>query len=319
LAHNAIWQALKEKGVPQKIVTIIKAIYDQSTCNVLHKNQVPEPIPVLNGVKQGCVLSSLLFNVTLDYVMYKESTNSAGIRWGLCGKFTDLDYADDICLLAHSIRAMQIMLERLKNEVTKVGLKININEFKEMHIAMNNNETLCIYSETTERVSQFAYLGSIIRNIDGTEADIMTRIQKTQIASSTLNKIWHSMAYSMQTKLCIFNTNVKAVLLYGCETWKNSKYIRAKLQVFINKCLRKILRIFWPDQITNEELWKLTKQPRIDLQIRKCKWGWLGHTLRKLSDIASQVLEWNPQGKRGRGRPRNTRRRTVLEEAKRVK
>jgi hypothetical protein len=65
LAYDTIWKALQEKGVPQKKVNIIKAIYDQSTCNVLHKNQVSEPIPMLNGVKQGCVHSPLLFNVTL--------------------------------------------------------------------------------------------------------------------------------------------------------------------------------------------------------------------------------------------------------------
>jgi len=53
LVRNAIWQALKEKGVPQKIIAIIKAIYEQSTCNILHKNLISEPIPVLNGVKQG--------------------------------------------------------------------------------------------------------------------------------------------------------------------------------------------------------------------------------------------------------------------------
>jgi hypothetical protein len=100
---------------------------------------------------------------------------------------------------------------------------------------------------------------------------------------------------------------VKTVPLYGCETWKNSKSITAKLQVFIIKCLRKILRIFGPDQLTNSELLKRKKQPRIDLQIRKHKWGWLGHTLRKPSDdIARQTLQWNPQGKRGRGRPRDT-------------
>jgi len=53
--------------------------------------------------------------------------------------------------------------------------------------------------------------------------------------------------------------------------------------------------------------------------LRKRKWGWLGHTLRKSSDdIARQGLQWNPQGKRGRGRPKNTWRRTVLEEAKGV-
>ena len=67
-------------------------------------------------------------------------------------------------------------------------------------------------------------------------------------------------------------------------------------------------------------MWKRTKQPRIDLQIRKRKWGWLGHTLRNLSDdIARQALGWNPQGKWGRGRPRNTWRRTVFEEAKRLR
>jgi hypothetical protein len=92
------------------------------------------------------------------------------------------------------------------------------------------------------------------------------------------------------------------------------------LQVFINKCLRKILRIFWPDQITNEERWKPSKQPRIDFLIRKRKWGWLGHTLQKPPDvIARQAREWNPPGKRGSGRPRNSWQRTVLEEAKRVK
>jgi len=196
---------------------------------------------------------------------------------------------------------------------------INVNKTKEMCTALNSKEPLRIYNETTERVTQFTYLGSIIDNAGGTEADIMARIRKAQIAFSALNKIWQSTTYSAQTKLRIFNTNVKAVLLYGCETWKNLKYITTKLQI-INKSLRKILRIFWPDQITNNELWKCTKQPKIDLQIRKRKWGWLGHTLRKpTEDITRQALEWNPQGKRVRGRPKNTWRRTVLEEAKGMK
>ena len=185
---------------------------------------------------------------------------------------------------------------------------------------MKNNETLCIYSETIERVIQFAYLGSIIDNTGGTEVDITARIHKAQISFCALNKIWHSTAYSTQPKLRIFKTNVKAFLLYSCETWKTSKCVTAKLQVFINKCLRKILRIAWPVQITIEELWKRTKQPRIDLEIRKRKWGWLGQTVRKPSDdMARQALEWNHQGKRGEGRPRDAWRKTVLLEDKRVK
>jgi hypothetical protein len=52
----------------------------------------------------------------------------------------------------------------------------------------------------------------------GTEADVATRIRKSQAAFSMLSKIWKSAAYAMQTKLSIFNTNAKAVLLFGCET-----------------------------------------------------------------------------------------------------
>ena len=176
------------------------------------------------------------------------------------------------------------MLERIEKESAKVGLKINVKKFKDMHIVMNNKQPLCIHNETIERVTQFTYLGSIIDNTGGTEADVMARLRTAQTAFSALNKIWQSSAYSMQTKLHIFNSNVKAVLLYSCETWKNSKSITAKLQIFINKCLRKILRIFWLDQITNNELWKRTKQLKINLQIRKRKWGWLGNTLRKPSE-----------------------------------
>jgi len=113
LARDAIWQALIEKGVAPQIISIIKATYEQSTCNVLHKNLISELIPVLNGVKRGCTLSPLLFNVTLDYVMSKVSRESEGIRWGIWDKLTDLDYADDICLLTHSTQTMQKKLERL--------------------------------------------------------------------------------------------------------------------------------------------------------------------------------------------------------------
>ena len=126
-------------------------MYEQSTCNIVHKNLISEPMPVLNGVKQGCSLSPLLFCVTLDYVMFKVSKESEGIRWRIWGKLTDLDYADDMCLLTHSTRTMQKMLERLGKEAANAGLKINVKKTKEMRIALTNKEPLYIHNEIIEK------------------------------------------------------------------------------------------------------------------------------------------------------------------------
>jgi len=97
----------------------------------------------------------------------------------------------------------------------------------------------------------------------------------------------------------IFNTNIKSVLPYACATWKLTKTIIHQLHVLVNRCIRRILKIFWPVQISNQELWARAKQRPIELEIRQRKWGWLGHTLRQLpGDIANTALEWNPQGAR---------------------
>jgi hypothetical protein len=52
------------------------------------------------------------------------------------------------------------------------------------------------------------------------------------------------------------------------------------------------------------------------LQIKKRKWRWIDHALRKnYESIGKQALDWSPQGVRKRGRPKQTWERTVVEEA----
>jgi hypothetical protein len=66
--------------------------------------------------------------------------------------------------------------------------------------------------------------------------------------------------------------------------------------------------------ISNEKLWEMTGQININKEIRQRKFGWIGHTLRKDdSEPCKAALKWNPQGTRGR--PRNSWRRTTLDES----
>jgi hypothetical protein len=109
-------------------------------------------------------------------------------------------------------------------------------------------------------------------NEGGTEKDIETRIVNAQNAFHMLNRIWYSSNLSKGNKIRIFNSNVKSVLLYGSETWKINKKLIQKLQVFVNKCLRKIAKIWWPNKISNERLWEITNQETIEKTIKIRKW-----------------------------------------------
>ena len=68
--------------------------------------------------------------------------------------------------------------------------------------------------------------------------------------------------------------------------------------------------------ISNEELWRRDEEIEISIQIKRQTWNWIGHTLRKGNEaIEKGALDWNPQGKRRRGRPKQTWRRSVHNEA----
>ena len=131
--------------------------------------------------------------------------------------------------------------------------------------------------------------------------------------------MWKASKISISTKIRLFNSNVKSALLYGCETWKTTQGVINKLQVFVIRWLRKFWKLKWTDKIRNEQPWERTGQVRIQNEIGRRRWKWVGHTLRKgKNSITRQALQWNPQGSRGRGRPRETWRRCLEIEMKDV-
>ena len=178
----------------------------------------------------------------------------------------------------------------------------------------NSGNITCV-GEVLEQVSAFTYLGSLITTSGGTEEDVEARCRKAQVAFSILRPIWRSKFTSLWTKIRIFNSNMKSVLLYGSETWRLTKKIITQLQTFTNRRLWYILGVWWPRKISNEELWQCTKQERIEVTIRRRKWRWIGHTLRKpATNITRLCLAWKPQGVRRRGRPKKSWRRTIQQE-----
>ena len=261
----------------------------------------------------------MIFSIVIDWVMRTTVDKPRGIRWTLTQHLEDLDFADDIGLLSHTHKHIQEKTERLQTIASCTGLEINTKKTKTLRINAAQDTPVTLGGKAIEDVAQFTYLGSIVSKTGGTEEDIRARIGKARHAFVTLKPIWKSRAITLKTKLRLFNSNVKTVLLYGSETWRHTKNLDNKLQVFVNMCLRQIIGIRWPDRISNHELWQRTKQVPIADAIRQRKWRWVGHTLRRDQlNIARHSLEWNPQGSRRRGRPVMTWRRTLNTELQKV-
>jgi hypothetical protein len=97
---------------------------------------------------------------------------------GLMDTTEDLEYADDLCLLAHRFPDMQEKVSKLEKESEIVGLRINIAKTKELRINPINTETI----KDLESVDSFTYLVSIVTREGCSLEDVSNRIGKANSA-----------------------------------------------------------------------------------------------------------------------------------------
>ena len=318
--RTTLWKLMRHYGIPEKLVNLVSKSYEGTSCQVCHEGLLSGRFEIKTGVRQGCLLSPFLFNLAIDWIM-KETTAGRrnGIQWTPLRQLDDLDYADDIALLSHSHQQMQFKTDELARISKTVGLNVHPGKTKILKVGTENLNTIDLEGTPLEEVDSFIYLGSIVDKKGGTEADVKARVGKARSAFTQLKNIWKSGKISLRTKLRLFNSNVKSVLLYGCETWRVTDTIMRRVQTFINSCLRRILKVKWQDRVRNETVWERTNQRPVDEEIKKRRWRWIGHTLRKPKPcIPREAIQWNPQGERDRGRPRETWQRSVERDRKQL-
>ena len=126
----------------------------------------------------------------------------------------NLSYADDILLTSSNIEDLECLVTSLNNTCAKFGLKMNLKKTKFMSISPNNitrlniTPTLQMSDDTNiERVSQFKYLGSILRSDISVDAEVESRINRAaQIFRSISRLIWYQNKIKVSTKIILFKS-----------------------------------------------------------------------------------------------------------------
>ena len=147
-------------------------------------------------------------------------------------------------------------------------------------------------------------LGSLI----GEEEDVEKRKRMALVAFNKLTKIWKNIGkVSEKVRIRLYNAYVRPVLLYNSGTWGLLESSIVKLETFHRRQLRKVLGIFWPQKISNDDLYRRCKCRSLRFDVMESRWKLFGHILRLDLDTPCTIYMsdyFKTVGKGFQGRPR---------------
>jgi hypothetical protein len=308
--RSRMFKVLKLYGVPDLMIQQMKAMYQKTTAKVRTADGLSDQFNISTGVLQGDTLAPYLFVIVIDYIMSCAQMEcnvpfvmKKGTRHGRVPniEISDLDYADDIVLMADTIEDSQDFLNAVTKHAAQLGLMVNIPKTEYMVINGDGNDGqkhILVNDVAIKKVKDFKYLGAWIFS---TEKDIEVRIGSSWGTVLSLKKIWKSSDVSEQTKIHLFRTLVEAVLLYGSETWTLTKGLEQRLNSNYTKMIRCILGIRYTEHVSNDALFNRTKLRPISEFIQFRQHRFAGHCMRAKDQPVSDILTWQAQRRRGFG------------------
>lgn len=306
--HEELISILRKTGADDKNIRIIAKLYWQQTAEVRVGDHKTKKIKICRGVRQGCVLSPILFNIYSEQI-FKEALDSVeGII--VNGELlNNIRYADDSVIMSSSAEGLQIMMEKIKSTSEKYGICLNIKKTKHMVVSKNNPPPVNLFLDNTpiEQVDKYTYLGTCINQQWDHSVEIKCRIERARAAFIQMKKIFTSPDLTLQLKIRILRCYVFSTLLYGAESWTLTKDTESRLEAFELWTYRHILKVTWIDHVTNEEiLRRVGKDREIMTTVKVRKLEYLGHVMRHKERyrILQLILEGKVLGKRGPGRRR---------------
>ena len=195
--RGKLCEVLLAYGIPQEIVNAIAMLYKDSKSMVRSPDGDTDFFKITSGVLQGDTLAPYLFVICLDYALRISADKHSELGLTLeerrssrhpAKHMTDIDFADDLALLANTIEEAEKLLHHIELAAREVGLHINAKKTEYMSI---NDAGLMksLDDQIIQEVLDFVYLGS---NVQSSEKDMEIRITKAWAALNKLASIWKS-------------------------------------------------------------------------------------------------------------------------------
>lgn len=305
--HEKLINILTGMDIDYRDIRIVSNLYWGQTAKIKIENELSEDINIRKGVRQGCVLSPMLFNIYSESIFRETlSEDPAGIV--VNGKtINNIRYADDTVVLADNITDLTRMMNSIEAKSKEYGLQMNLTKTKTMIISKTKQQIqLVINGKHIEQVSKYKYLGTWLNDEWSYRQEILARIEQARAAFVKMKKMLTSPGLSLDLRIRMVRCYIFPILLYGMESWTLHKETTKRLEAFEMWVYRRMLRIPWTDKITNiDVLRRMGKDTEILFTVKERKLQYLGHISRNQKyGLLQLIIQGKIQGKRNVGRRR---------------
>ena len=238
-----LFRMLLQNNTCPIIARFLAFMYTNNKCRVKWDNALSNSFHVTNGVRQGGVLSPILFNVYMDVLLSKLKETHVGCHIG--NKFTAaVAYADDVLLMSPSLNALKMLLSVCESYSRDYNIQFNAAKSKFLvfgspqdvpapaSISMQNHKIECVISEK--------HLGHIISS-DGKTCDARIQQATYELYGKANLLIAQFANASPDVKYHLFKSFCMS--LYGCSLWDLSSPAMSIFFVAWRKCIRRLLDI----------------------------------------------------------------------------
>ena len=280
--RGGLWLTLRKLGVLEVTINLIKSFHLGMKAAIRLEGTLLKEIDVENGLRQGCCMAPVLFNLYTCLVVEKWLFRVEGAGVGVTVKhkydeklfrryvrnaserrITEYQFADNSALLASTRSGAERSALGYQKTASDFGLRVSLPKTKQMVtgrlVEEGDQESVALDGGDIEVVSEFPYLGSLIADSGRMDMDVDRQVAQASKAFGALRKsVFLDKSLSLATKRRLYNACVLSVLLYGSECWIPLRKHEKKMNSFHYRCVRTILGISnrqqWSECITMQEV-----------------------------------------------------------------